>query len=170
MGKEALATADSRAERRAGELLRTQRKETRASFVSIERYAEESVVQAECHAANEACVYAQRSTERHDQLAEDSARVTDELREELRAFMDEQRVFCGFLDTEQRSYQELVRHEMTALSRLVSKSLLGDFTSAKGSMLREPEASPQSIASTSLAQARDLQEPCPSPSFSSARR
>eukprot|EP00930_Biecheleria_cincta_P039132 TRINITY_DN26918_c0_g2_i1.p1 TRINITY_DN26918_c0_g2~~TRINITY_DN26918_c0_g2_i1.p1 ORF type:complete len:844 (-),score=189.36 TRINITY_DN26918_c0_g2_i1:35-2545(-) len=49
--------------------------------------------------------------------------ATRNLRDELLAFIDEQRVFCGFLDTEQRSYQELIRQEVTTLSRLVDASL-----------------------------------------------
>merc|ERR1712187_396428 len=48
---------------------------------------------------------------------------SEEIRSELRAFMDEQRVFCGFLDTEQRSYQDMMRQEVTALSRLVDSIL-----------------------------------------------
>lgn len=47
----------------------------------------------------------------------------DEMRSELHAFVDEQRVFCGFLDTEQRSYHDLIRQEVTSLSRLVDASL-----------------------------------------------
>lgn len=46
-----------------------------------------------------------------------------EVRSELSAFIDEQRVFCGFIDTEQRSYQELIRQEVNALSRLVDATL-----------------------------------------------
>ncbi|CAE7448788.1 unnamed protein product [Symbiodinium natans] len=47
----------------------------------------------------------------------------NEMRTELHAFVDEQRVFCGFLDTEQRSYHDLIRQEVTSLSRLVDTSL-----------------------------------------------
>ncbi|CAE8615086.1 unnamed protein product, partial [Polarella glacialis] len=55
-----------------------------------------------------------------------SRAALDEVRSELRAFMDEQRIFCGFLDTEQRSYQELMRQEVNALSRLLDSTLRTD--------------------------------------------
>lgn len=58
--------------------------------------------------------------------------AVDEVREELKAFMDEQRLFCGFLDTEQTSYQELVRQQIDALSRLVDSSLRGSSNSSSG--------------------------------------
>eukprot|EP00927_Polykrikos_kofoidii_P042311 TRINITY_DN36195_c0_g2_i1.p1 TRINITY_DN36195_c0_g2~~TRINITY_DN36195_c0_g2_i1.p1 ORF type:complete len:774 (-),score=168.51 TRINITY_DN36195_c0_g2_i1:463-2595(-) len=51
-------------------------------------------------------------------------RRSEETQEELCAFADEQRVFCGFLDTEQRSYHELTRQELASLSRLVDRGLL----------------------------------------------
>eukprot|EP00435_Cladocopium_sp_Y103_P062475 s621_g24.t1 len=65
-----------------------------------------------------------------------SEKALMEVRSELSAFIDEQRVFCGFIDTEQRSYQELIRQEahefpslpspwyrVNALSRLVDATL-----------------------------------------------
>jgi len=60
----------------------------------------------------------------------DTWRATEDVRSELTAFMDEQRVFCGFLDTEQRSYHELMRQEVSALSRLVDSSLRRDVVPA----------------------------------------
>lgn len=64
----------------------------------------------------------------------------DEMRSELHAFVDEQRVFCGFLDTEQRSYHDLIRQEVTSLSRLVDASLRIDpgLDPAMGSPLTRP--------------------------------
>eukprot|EP00931_Biecheleriopsis_adriatica_P054548 TRINITY_DN32114_c0_g1_i2.p1 TRINITY_DN32114_c0_g1~~TRINITY_DN32114_c0_g1_i2.p1 ORF type:complete len:907 (+),score=232.70 TRINITY_DN32114_c0_g1_i2:307-2721(+) len=56
----------------------------------------------------------------------DSRQAVNEVRSELHEFIDEQRVFCGFLDTEQRSYQDLIRQEVSALSRLVDSSLRSD--------------------------------------------
>jgi len=55
-----------------------------------------------------------------------SEKALMEVRSELSAFIDEQRVFCGFIDTEQRSYQELIRQEVNALSRLVDATLRMD--------------------------------------------
>lgn len=65
------------------------------------------------------CVELQR------RLAEGDTRG-NETRSELVAFMDEQRVYCGFLDTEQKSYYELLRREVGTLSRLVDSTLSAD--------------------------------------------
>merc|ERR1711862_1064278 len=54
-----------------------------------------------------------------------SERSLADVRSELLSFVNEQRVFCGFLDTEQRSYQDLMRQEIAALSRLVDANLNG---------------------------------------------
>eukprot|EP00419_Tripos_fusus_P053102 CAMPEP_0172806852 /NCGR_PEP_ID=MMETSP1075-20121228/6624_1 /TAXON_ID=2916 /ORGANISM="Ceratium fusus, Strain PA161109" /LENGTH=420 /DNA_ID=CAMNT_0013645733 /DNA_START=41 /DNA_END=1300 /DNA_ORIENTATION=+ len=48
------------------------------------------------------------------------------LKEELCTFMDEQRIFCGYLETEQRSCQEQTRQELSTLSKLVDASLSCD--------------------------------------------
>jgi hypothetical protein len=63
-------------------------------------------------------------------LSSESQQKVDEVQEELRAFMGEQRVFCGFLDAEQKSYHELVRQEVSALSRLVDSTLRPDSATA----------------------------------------
>merc|ERR1719491_1170618 len=59
-------------------------------------------------------------------VTSDSRQAVGEVEEELRAFMGEQRVFCGFLDAEQKSYHELMRQEVSALSRLVDSTLRHD--------------------------------------------
>eukprot|EP00928_Gymnodinium_smaydae_P032237 TRINITY_DN23400_c0_g1_i1.p1 TRINITY_DN23400_c0_g1~~TRINITY_DN23400_c0_g1_i1.p1 ORF type:complete len:707 (-),score=135.17 TRINITY_DN23400_c0_g1_i1:99-2219(-) len=59
-------------------------------------------------------------------LASEAGKATSKLSDELRAFMDEQRLFCGFLDTEQKSYQDLMTHELSSLTRLVSSGLRTD--------------------------------------------
>mmetsp|Transcript_24150 Transcript_24150/g.57248 ORF Transcript_24150/g.57248 Transcript_24150/m.57248 type:complete len:262 (-) Transcript_24150:67-852(-) len=72
-----------------------------------------------------------------------------EVRGDLQTFMEEQRVFCSFLDTEQRSYQELMRQEVNALCRLVDAAIrigpdLQISTSLEGLDSFQPVASPKS--------------------------
>lgn len=70
-----------------------------------------------CGAESEAeCVALRR-------IVADNCHTTEEVRAELFAFMDEQRVFCGFLDTEQKSYHDLIRQELQTLSQLVDSTL-----------------------------------------------
>merc|ERR1719272_2151930 len=59
-------------------------------------------------------------------LTSQSQMAVGEVHEELLAFMGEQRVFCGFLDAEQKSNLDLMRPEVSALSRLVDSTLRSD--------------------------------------------
>lgn len=77
----------------------------------LEQQVEKAVMHAEQLAEERSCAI--------EHAVSQSSRGVEEVWSELRAFIDEQRIFCGFLDTEQRSHQELVRAEVGALSRLV---------------------------------------------------
>merc|ERR1712060_444396 len=89
-------------------------------------------------------------------LVEDSARALDVVREELHSFADEQRVFCGYLDTEQQSYQELMRREVDTLSRLVESNL-------RSSTQLQMPLQDSSTLSWSPAQAQEDWDRAPSP-------
>lgn len=126
--RDALVLADTRLERRMAEAVREQRRQERAVVAVAERVSAKAAKTAEAAAAAEAEALWHHVKEAKQR----STREHGELQEELSAFMDEQRIFCGFLDTEQRSYKEIVRQELATLSQLVGSGLLGNSSAQAG--------------------------------------
>lgn len=107
-----------------GQLEAQAKRTLRASDESAEKRLETALAAqreqvAACARAASACELGLSDLQRR---AAETGAIGDETRSELLAFMDEQRVFCGFLDTEQKSYYELLRCEVDALSRLVDST------------------------------------------------
>merc|ERR1711933_712101 len=98
------------------DLRRREREEERSTASLLERRCEAAARSLGAEVEERCAVLQHR-------LSSGSRHGLEEVKDELRAFMDEQRVFCGFLDTEQKSYHELMRQEVGALSRLVDSTL-----------------------------------------------
>jgi len=120
--RRALAQLDRQADCRAEEMQRLQERSSRAEAEILADRATASTREAalSCEAATEAvalkvaaaqeamtksvAVAAEEQQDALRRLTVDSRQAVNEVEEELRAFMGEQRVFCGFLDAEQKSY------------------------------------------------------------------
>lgn len=118
----AFAIADGRAERCMEDVLRERkgrkRSEERMVAESIEKHCEEMAKRVDRKTKDRCSALQEKMSE--------SQQTLGGLREELRTFMDEQKLFCGYLDTEQRAYQGQVRQELGIMSRLLDTSLRGD--------------------------------------------
>jgi len=128
--------AEGRAKEMHREFRRREREEERSTASLLERRCE-AAARSLGSEMEERCVVLQH------RISSDSRHGLEEVRDELHAFMDEQRVFCGFLDTEQKSYHELMRQEVGALSRLVDSALPCDSLTSpleEDDLLRVPKS------------------------------
>jgi hypothetical protein len=143
--KDALAKIDGRADLWSEELRRSEEKHAHNEAQLLTKRTVD--VETHCEAIARSCI-ASCEVQEHaiSEVEAKSLSAVAEVKDELRAFIGEQRVFSGFLDAEQKSYQELMelmRQEVRALSRLLhSDSGLNATSASQAAALVDAELFP----------------------------